>query len=134
MKLEPIAFTVLLFFSITGFVVVSVGIHELSHWQDYHNYVYGDSICFLNIPTNFTVNNIYTGVFGFYQYGYNDKNITIRDKISDIDRYTETKAYSAVIILGIIFTVILTIVLLRRYELRLKEKYFNEWTKEKTEN
>ncbi len=121
-KLEPIAFIVILFFSLIGMLVTTITIHEYSHWRDMRGLVYEDELCILNVPTNWT--GIWSGPAGYYSYYYNRGNMTIRDQVQDVERYTEVKAYSWTFLIIFVFFVLAWKLTMRRAELGWKEEMY----------
>ncbi len=87
MKLESIAFGIIMFFAIIGCIVFSTAIHELSHYYDFNknNTVKTEEICALNLPTHpsylLNASNLLKFGAGNYAYRYEYHNRTIEDKV-----------------------------------------------------
>ncbi|MEK6880893.1 MAG: hypothetical protein AABY22_14835 [Nanoarchaeota archaeon] len=110
MKIESIAFFVIVAFSIFGLFILSNLIHELSHKQDYRDFVRDDNICLLVLPKKFSL----LSSAALYSYTLKDLNSTEREEYQKINRVTEFKAYLLDIILAIIFITCLCIILINR--------------------
>lgn len=106
-KVVIIAYLILLLFAFFGLVVGGNLIHELSHQQDFKEYTYNNNICYLALPSNFTIKNFFSGSGAFYSYSNTDENQREIDRIS---RYTEWKAYGLDGVLAFIFIISLIIV------------------------
>lgn len=129
--IEPICFTVFAFAAIIGVMVFAISIHEMSHWQDYHELVEEDGICILNLPTDWS--GVWSGPAGYYHFTYIKENESTRDAISDTHIYTEPKAYTSTVIIMIIFLILMIIILKKRIENAIKAKLYDQEHKESEE-
>jgi len=122
--IENVCFLIIVFFALIGAAVFAITIHEMSHWQDYHEYVDEDGICILNMPTDWS--GIWSGPAGYYHFTYSYANESEKDKVKDIKLYTEPKAYTWTVVVMLIFLVMMLVVLHRRITNNLKAKLYDE--------
>lgn len=106
MKIEKIAFIVILVFSIIGAFVSSTAIHEISHYKDYSEIAKDSEICALALPQNLSWESIKSADAGYYKFSISP---TDEEKYNSISRLTEIKAYS--IDIALIFLVIVCIII-----------------------
>lgn len=125
-KVESIVFTIMMILSFLGFLILSITLHELSHYKDYHKYADEDSICIANIPKtfqNWTLQDALHFGIGYYEMYYDKHNETTAAEIARIEKVTEIKAYSVTAITFILFFWGLVILVIRRQDLRdIEEK------------
>lgn len=108
--LTGIAYFVLLAFALAGLIITGTIAHEYSHFQDFKKAsVNGSEICGLVLPQNWSDVINGNSDIGYYKFYSTDPRVDI------ISKYTENKAYTIDIIMGILFMVCLVVVLVDRY-------------------
>lgn len=117
---ERSAVTILLSFSIFGLLMFGNILHEYSHKKDFEGIAYDDSFCFLEMPANITLKEIFVSKVAHYKFFYYPENQT---QVDEINEYTEKKAYTYNVIIGIIFFVCFVIVFYNRL---MKKEVKNE--------
>jgi small-conductance mechanosensitive channel len=111
---EIIAFSILVLFSVIGMIISGIIVHEYSHYWDYNGEVSNEQICGLNLPkpgNSFSLSNS----LGYYSFTYNEND---KEKIEEIEKTTEIKAYFVSFLVFLIFDVCLAIVIIGRIHLR----------------
>jgi hypothetical protein len=111
---EKIAFAILVILAFAGAMFLGTLVHELSHWHDLHAIVIEDSISLFNMPTDgiSSVNDIY----GKYSFILDESIPDAEQKLAEIDKYTEFKAYTLeTLFFLLIFFCPLLLVLWKRY-------------------
>jgi hypothetical protein len=116
MKLETIAFVVIIMSSLFGFVCFANLMHELSHKQDLKSLVLDDDVCFLTFPNNLTLHSFFVSKSAFYSFTLVNKNASTMKVYNNISKYTEYKAYSQEAVYMILYAICLFALLYRRYE------------------
>ena len=96
-----VAFFVLILFSYAGVILVSIAAHEFSHVQDYKDFAVKGSICL------FAIGNLSEAGFYLHQDVINNESQQIYERINT---YTELKAYTIGIAIGIIYLILFGIV------------------------
>ena len=133
-KVESVVFFLFLVFSLIGFLMVSITLHEISHYRDYHKYADEDSICVLNVPNtfqNWTLQDALQFGVGYYEAYYDKTNETVSNEIERLEKITEIKAYSVTAITFILFIMGWAVIIIRRRELRDLEKSINVRSEER---
>lgn len=127
--IKNLAFTIIMLFSIFGFIVFGTVVHELYHYYDFKEIVNPGELCFLTLPLeeeNVTFKNLLNTKVGYYRYSLKEENIT---EYSQKEEKAELKAYTFESVFFIIFLICFVIVLYERMNFKLEEKYgFNKQT------
>ena len=104
---ESAAFIILVAFAFLGAIVAGIIFHEYSHAYDFKGLVQNEKICGLVLPAK--LSDITSGEGGYYSFSV-DKDSSNSEKIQNIDKYTELKAYSVTILVLSIFMACVSIV------------------------
>jgi hypothetical protein len=111
--METSAFLIIVALAFVGVIFLGTIVHELSHWEDYKDFVKDDSICLIDMPAEGASGIM--NIHGTYYYQYDTSVPGWEEKATTIDRYTELKAYSIeMIFIGVLFLGSMALVLWRR--------------------
>lgn len=113
MRLEPIAFVLLLVFSLVGVAMLATIFHELSHKEDFKDIATDGEVCVLTYPIL-----SFNGKAGYYKFNISGED---REEYQRISKYTEFKAYAIDAGVWIAWAACLYFILDRR----LNERYRN---------
>jgi uncharacterized membrane protein len=138
---EKIAFYIILLLAFIGSVFISTAMHEVSHYDDLHQYVTNDYICAFVWPNSWDYfkhlsfgNNSSPLAYYSYYLNYNKTNITLVNKVNNILNHTEFKAYVIAFIILILFFIAAAIQILERMSNKNKSKLLDDLEEEIKEN
>lgn len=99
-KLEIFAFALFAMFGLAGAVLTSIVFHEYTHAYDFKEVAQNDEICGLVLPKS--ADDVLNSEGGYYKFGYKNNPETI-EKVENIQKYTELKAYSITFFVLLLF-------------------------------
>ena len=122
--IERFSFFSFVVLAIFGGVCVIVLSHELSHQQDYKEYVTEDYVCALVWPESF--GGLFNGkaVGGYYQMLESDKSKA--SEISEIGQRTEFKAYAISFLGVILFAIMINMVIKERFKSSFRKRLMRD--------
>lgn len=97
-------------FGLVGATTIATTIHEISHYNDFKQYVTPEGICVFNIPLNFSWDGMMEAPLGYFSYGGN-YNETL---VESIGTKSEFKSYTLSFIILILF-LICSIIVMSKY-------------------
>jgi len=103
-----ISFIIIIAFALVGMFVLAIGLHELSHMQDYsklkkQGFIENDKLCLLCLDKE---------TAGYYKFNY---PIEAEEEVKRIRKYTEIRAYSVTAIVMLLFFMCLAFVVFKYY-------------------
>jgi len=103
---EKIALIVVILFGFIGAIITGIVIHEYSHAMDFREVAANSEVCGLVLPTS--VKDIMSTKAGYFSFEFNatDDN----QKVLQIGKYTEIKAYTFSFLVLLIFIICFAIV------------------------
>ncbi|MFH1425504.1 MAG: hypothetical protein ABIG28_02120 [archaeon] len=90
-RIEQLCFFVLIVFAFVGSLVAGTVIHEYSHAYDFRNVSQDEEICGLVLPNSSEDLLNMSGALGYFNFSYNSED---KEIVNEINKYTETKAYT----------------------------------------
>lgn len=90
-------FVLIILFSWIGMMVVTNYVHEMIHYKDLKPYIVEDYICLLTLDPGLT------GASAFNAVKYDSNNLTQVEGVQYVQEFTEIKAYSASILIMLLW-------------------------------
>jgi hypothetical protein len=101
------AFVILVIFGFFGAFILGIVLHEYSHANDFKDVAQNAEICGLVLPNN--MGDLITGEGGYYQFSVPNSTENAQ-KVQEIKKYSELKAYSITFLVLLFFVSGLTII------------------------
>ena len=98
--IERFAFMILIVFGLIGALIAGIILHEYSHASDFNSVAKDEKICGLVLPNN--IKDIRNSELGSYTFTYYSNPLN-EQKVTEIKRYTELKAYSITFLVAALF-------------------------------
>lgn len=124
--IEKISFAILVLFGVLGALFLATVLHEFFHYSDLGDTVNPEEICLFNLDlTEKTpLDSLFKTISGHYAFTLNQNKT---DEYLEIQKTTETKAYTISILIMLLFFVCYIIVFWNRFSksdkiIQLKEK------------
>lgn len=121
MKVESIAFSVVIIFAVFGALMMGIILHEMSHRNDFEELSTGDSyICFFSVPEDFQLHHLWSYIPAYYHLEADAEDTA---EVMKVNSYTEYKATGITILIYLLFIICFGIVLFKRWKNERKIKY-----------